>query len=44
MAAGITDRLWTLDDIVAEVDDMVPAPKTRGQYKPRRLTSPPPLP
>lgn len=32
MAAGIADRLWTLDDIVAKIDEMVPAPKKRGPY------------
>ncbi|ANY20326.1 hypothetical protein A6F68_01816 [Tsuneonella dongtanensis] len=35
MAAGITDRLWTLDDIVAKIDGMAPAPKPRGPYKKR---------
>jgi IS1 family transposase len=35
MAAGITDRLWTLDDIVAKIDAMAPAPKPRGPYKKR---------
>ena len=35
MAAGITDRLWTLDDIVAKIDAMAPAPKARGPYKKR---------
>jgi hypothetical protein len=35
MAAGITDRLWTLDDIVAKIDEMAPAPKARGPYKKR---------
>lgn len=33
MAAGITDRLWTLEDIVAKIDAMAPAPKPRGPYK-----------
>jgi IS1 family transposase len=33
MAAGITDRLWTLDDIVAKIDALAPAPKPRGPYK-----------
>ena len=33
MAAGITDRLWSLDDIVAKIDEMAPAPKARGPYK-----------
>jgi IS1 family transposase len=37
MAAGITDHLWTLDDIVAKIDAMAPAPKPRGPYKKRGL-------
>lgn len=35
MAAGITDRLWSLEDIVAKMDAMAPAPKPRGSYKKR---------
>ena len=35
MAAGITDRLWSLEDIVAKIDAMAPAPKLRGPYKKR---------
>ncbi len=35
MAAGITDRLWSLEDIVAKIDEMAPAPKPRGPYKKR---------
>ena len=36
MAAGITDRLWSLEDIVAKIDEMAPAPKPRGPYKKRK--------
>lgn len=35
MAAGITDRLWSLEDVVAKIDAMAPAPKPRGPYKKR---------
>ena len=35
MAAGISDRLWSLDDVVAKIDAMAPAPKPRGPYKKR---------
>ena len=33
MAAGITNRLWSLEDIVAKIDAMAPAAKVRGPYK-----------
>ncbi|MFD0848228.1 IS1 family transposase [Sphingosinicella xenopeptidilytica] len=33
MAAGVTDRLWSLEDIVARIDADAPAPKPRGPYK-----------
>ena len=35
MAAGISDRLWSLDDVVAKIDELIPAPKPRGPYKKR---------
>lgn len=36
MAAGITDRLWSLEDIVSKMDEMAPTPKPRGPYKKRK--------
>lgn len=35
MAAGLTDRLWSLDDLVAIVEANEPPPKKRGPYKKR---------
>ena len=35
MAAGVTDRLWSLEDVVTKIDEMAPAPKARGPYKKR---------
>ena len=35
MAAGVTDRLWSLDDVIAKIDELAPAPKARGPYKKR---------
>ena len=37
MAAGIADRLWSLEDIVTKIDEMAPAPAKRGPYKKRAL-------
>ena len=37
MAAGITDRLWSLEDVVAQIDAMAPAPAKRGPYKKRGI-------
>ena len=33
MAAGIIDRLWSLDDVIAKIDEMAPPPAKRGPYK-----------
>jgi hypothetical protein len=33
--AGVTDRLWSLEDIIARIDADAPAPKARGPYKKR---------
>ena len=37
MAAGITDTLWTLDDVIAKIDELAPAPAPRGPYKKRSV-------
>ena len=34
MAAGISDRLWDMEDVVALIDAAAEAPKPRGPYKP----------
>lgn len=35
MAAGVTDRLWSLADVIAKIDELAPAPKARGPYRQR---------
>ncbi|MFW5655340.1 MAG: IS1 family transposase [Roseicyclus sp.] len=35
MAAGVTDRLWDVEDLVTLVEAAEPAPKKRGPYKKR---------
>jgi hypothetical protein len=35
MAVDINNPPWSLNDIVAKIDEMVPAPKPRGPYKKR---------
>jgi IS1 family transposase len=36
MAAGVSDRLWSIEDIVALIDATEAEPKKRGPYKPRQ--------
>ncbi len=33
MAAGVTDKLWELSDLVAMIDEYAPKPGKRGPYK-----------
>lgn len=35
MAAGITDRLWLLEDVLTRIDVGAPAPAKRRTYKKR---------
>ena len=35
MAAGIADTLWSLDDVIAKIEEMAPPPAKRGPYKKR---------
>ena len=35
MAAGITDRLWNYEDIIAVIDERAGPAKPRGPYKKR---------
>lgn len=37
MAAGVSDKLWSLDDLVALIEGNEPAPKKRGPYKKREI-------
>lgn len=35
MAAGVSDRLWSMEDVAALVDAAAPKPGKRGPYKRR---------
>ena len=37
MAAGVSDRLWEIGDIVMLVEDAEPEPKKRGPYRTRNI-------
>ncbi|WP_158767784.1 IS1 family transposase [Terricaulis silvestris] len=39
MAAGITDRLWSMEDIAERIETRVNQPKARGPYKVRKPRS-----
>ena len=36
MAAGVSDKLWSMDDLVAMMDEAAPKPGPRGPYKKRK--------
>ncbi len=35
MAADVTDRLWSMEELIERIDAMAPPPKPRGPYKKR---------
>jgi IS1 family transposase len=35
MAADVSDRLWSMEELIERIDAMAPAPKPRGPYKKR---------
>jgi hypothetical protein len=36
MAAGLTGRLWSMEDLAGMIDDATPKPGKRGPYRTRR--------
>lgn len=40
MAAGVSDKLWSMEDIVGLIDARAPKPGKRGPYKKNRLVAP----
>lgn len=39
MSAGVSDRLWSMEDVAAMIDDAAPKPDKRGPYKKRSENS-----
>ena len=37
MAAGVSDKLWSIDDLVAMMEEIAPKPGKRGPYKKREI-------
>lgn len=35
IAAGVSDKLWSMDDLVALMDEAAPKPRPRGAYRNR---------
>ena len=38
MAAGVTDRLWDIEDIVRLVDEAAAKPQRRATYRKREIS------